>query len=181
MILVIDNFLKDPDAIREVALKQKYLSDKQASKKHGVEVFFPGVRTESVLDIYSEYGKESILVVMNHLNRYMKEGQKYTSTFFQICKEKDNAWIHRDQSAIFAAVLYLTPNAPYNSGTIIYDENKIEVDNIANKYNRLIIYNADSFHKANEYFGKTKKDSRLTQVFFIYDHLNRFTKDEYKS
>ena len=28
-------------------------------------------------------------------------------------------------------------------------------------------YKGDIYHKSNKYFGKTKEDSRLTQVFFI--------------
>jgi hypothetical protein len=181
MILVLDNFLKDPDSIREFALKQKYYTDKQASKKHNVEVTFPGIRSESVMDLYPDYGEDVILTLLEHLKPYMKDGQKFTSTYFQICKEKDKSWIHKDQSALYAAVLYLTPDAPNDAGTTIYDENKNFQDKIANKYNRLIMYNGDMFHKSNEYFGTTKTNSRLTQVFFIYDHLNRFLKDADKS
>jgi hypothetical protein len=41
------------------------------------------------------------------------------------------------------------------------------IDIIGNVFNRLIIYKGDIYHKSNKYFGNTKEDGRLTQVFFI--------------
>ena len=41
------------------------------------------------------------------------------------------------------------------------------IDIIGNVFNRLIIYKGDLYHKSNNYFGNTKEDGRLTQVFFI--------------
>ena len=41
-----------------------------------------------------------------------------------------------------------------------------EVTTIENVYNRCIIYDAHAWHRANNYFGKTKDDSRLSLVFF---------------
>lgn len=180
MILVIDGFLKDPDYARNFALQQEFLTAEQASKKHNVEVRFPGVRTESVLDLHYEYGKDVILTLLERVKDYIGNKEINTSSYFQVCFEKDKAWIHKDDSALFAAVLYLTPNAPYNSGTSLYDEDKQVTDVIANKYNRLVIYSADVFHKADKYFGDNLENGRLTQVFFIYDHLNKFIKNAVK-
>ena len=42
-----------------------------------------------------------------------------------------------------------------------------EVVRVNNVYNTLIIYEGRHFHAANQFFGKTLKDSRLAQVFFI--------------
>lgn len=42
-----------------------------------------------------------------------------------------------------------------------------EVVKVNNVYNTLIIYEGDTLHAANQFFGKTLKDSRLAQVFFI--------------
>lgn len=42
-----------------------------------------------------------------------------------------------------------------------------EVIRVNNVYNTLIIYEGDTLHAANQFFGKTLKDSRLAQVFFI--------------
>ncbi|CAN1487441.1 hypothetical protein MCEKH45_00095 [Methylophilaceae bacterium] len=42
-----------------------------------------------------------------------------------------------------------------------------EVARFSNMYNSLVIYEGDNFHAANDFFGETLNDSRLTQVFFI--------------
>ena len=42
-----------------------------------------------------------------------------------------------------------------------------EIVRVNNVYNTLIIYEGRHFHAANQFFGKTPKDSRLAQVFFI--------------
>lgn len=42
-----------------------------------------------------------------------------------------------------------------------------EIVRVNNVYNTLIIYEGRHFHAANEFFGKTLKDSRLAQVFFV--------------
>ena len=41
-----------------------------------------------------------------------------------------------------------------------------EIVRVNNVYNTLIIYEGRHFHAANQFFGKTLKDSRLAQVFF---------------
>lgn len=42
-----------------------------------------------------------------------------------------------------------------------------EVVRVNNVYNSLIIFEGDMHHCANHFFGKTKQDSRLAQVFFV--------------
>lgn len=42
-----------------------------------------------------------------------------------------------------------------------------EIVRVSNVYNTLVLYEGQHFHAANNFFGKTPKDSRLTQVFFI--------------
>jgi hypothetical protein len=49
-----------------------------------------------------------------------------------------------------------------------YDKSGLEVvDVVGNVYNRLFIFNAKSIHAASEYFGDTKENSRLFQIFFF--------------
>jgi hypothetical protein len=42
-----------------------------------------------------------------------------------------------------------------------------EIVRVNNVYNTLIIYEGRHFHAANNFFGKTLKDARLAQVFFV--------------
>ena len=113
---------------------------------------------------------------------------------FQYTTSRDRSWIHIDGHNNWAGVLYLTPEAPLSSGTTFYKfcdgtmckrdmellENKEEidrcsqdltkwekVDQVGNVFNRLILFNADRFHMSMDYFGDTKQNGRLIQVFFF--------------
>jgi len=113
---------------------------------------------------------------------------------FQYTTSRDRSWIHIDGHNNWAGVLYLTPDAPLSSGTSFYKfydgaackrdmellENKEEidrysqdqtkwekVDQVGNVFNRLILFNADRFHMSMDYFGDTKENGRLIQVFFF--------------
>lgn len=48
-----------------------------------------------------------------------------------------------------------------------YHEMFDEIVRVNNVYNTLILFEGDIHHCANHFFGKTKHDSRLAQVFFI--------------
>lgn len=41
------------------------------------------------------------------------------------------------------------------------------VDNLANVYNRLVLYRGDHFHMSMDYFGQDRYDGRLFQTFFF--------------
>ena len=43
-------------------------------------------------------------------------------------------------------------------------DNKIEVNN---KFNRMVIFPSERIHRAQNYFGKERKDSRLTIITFL--------------
>lgn len=49
----------------------------------------------------------------------------------------------------------------------LYEQLFTPIDNIGNVFNRLAIYKGDIYHKSSKYFGNSKEDGRLTQVFFI--------------
>ena len=90
--------------------------------------------------------------------------------------------------------MYLTPGAPVTAGTGFYrfkngirtegdastfgckevtdkfsqDYTKWElVDQIGNIFNRLVLFNSKQFHASMDYFGTSKEDGRLFQVFFF--------------
>jgi hypothetical protein len=51
--------------------------------------------------------------------------------------------------------------------TKLYKELFTPIDSIGNAFNKLVLYKGDTYHKSSKYFGSTKEDGRLTQVFFI--------------
>ena len=184
--LVIDNFYNNPDSTRNFILTQDFK----------VRGNYPGKRTISFADettrdciekyISSFAGKITRFPIGNSDTNY--------NGSFQYTTSRDRSWFHVDSWNSWAAVLYLTPNAPLNSGTGLYrykdgtrfdtehplrdnkkdmdtasqDVTKWElVDKVGNIFNRLIIFNAHHFHSSMDYFGTTKEDGRLFQVFFF--------------
>ena len=100
---------------------------------------------------------------------------------------KDSLWrVHNDTPNELAAVIYLEPDAPFDTGTSFYrhietgatkmgklltDVDKVdaydrdkweEIDRIGNVYNRCVIFDANRYHCATKYTG-----DRVFQTFFF--------------
>jgi hypothetical protein len=194
-IQIIDNFYEDPDKIRKYALEQNFY------KRDGN---YPGIRSDRLSDINKalfELFVSKIASLYFDINTVKLEYDVITN--FQIIDGKyDKGWIHQDDIGYFsvAGVVYLSPNAPINTGTSIYKpivdkvkqvnfpmdpysvknlnvheyEKQQEVYNsqfektleVGNIYNRLAVYPVTEWHTQSGFFGTTKENSRLTQVFF---------------
>jgi hypothetical protein len=204
--LVIDDFLDNPDKVRQMALAMDY---------EPTNGNYPGYRTKNLYEINPK------------LFNYMS--QKFFSAFFDfnipikwnitVCFQKiyafsndkdapvNDGWIHTDDDRnVLSGVLYLNPDpAPYTGTNIcqpksddfsynkldssyndtkisLYrDNNKLENYNekikefndmftdtiqVSNLYNRLIAFDAQSFHNANSYHF-IGDEPRLTCVFFV--------------
>ena len=178
-ILIIDDFYVNPDRVRSFALSQDF----------NVKGNYPGARTRS---FWTEDVKQAIESYMGWAgkitNTYGAErGEGYCGAF-QIATAQDRTWIHSDPNNMWAAVCYLTPDAPHTGGTGLfrwkatgemkdvdcsnkydgYDYTKWDmVDRIGNKYNRLVIYRGDFYHASLDYFGNNKDNGRLFQTFFF--------------
>lgn len=105
---IIDNFYSDVDAVREFALQQDF----------SVRGNYPGPRTQTFLN-------DSVKEVINNVVSpfygdviYWSEEQ-YTGAY-QYTTSRDRSWIHADQTTKWAAVCYLTPNAPLSAGTGLF-------------------------------------------------------------
>lgn len=157
--LIIDNFLDNPDAVRNSAISLDF-------KTVGN---FPGKRTDRADKNYERYVQEKIERVLN-----IKISEWSLDSFcFQLCLEGEETWVHKDDSE-WAAVLYLTPDAPIESGTGLYKDVDLETENfeldigMGNVYNRIVIYKGTKSHRSIlAGFGNSKETGRLTQVFFF--------------
>lgn len=184
--IVIDNFYNNPLEVRNHILEQEFK----------VRGNYPGQRTVSYASIelrniiqkwiYPFGGKITMFPLEKNETNY--------NGSFQYTTSRDRSWFHVDSWNNWAGVLYMTPNAPLNSGTALYRfkdgtrfdyeqkmrENKelIEnattdftkweiVDKIGNVFNRLVLFNANHFHSSMNYFGHNKETGRLFQVFFF--------------
>jgi len=181
-IWVVDNFYRDPDAIRAFALEQEYEPSGPGKPYIGSRTYkqflFPGLREEfehimgEPITAWESHG-------MNGRFQYNIEGEPL---------------VYHADTQKWAGMLYLTPGAPHESGTMTHalkgtsirhstdpefyrcfrsgsrnlDKTPFEdVDIIGNVYNRLFIFDAGYLHSACAYFGWTPENSRLWQMFFF--------------
>ena len=180
--LIIDNFLDDPDKIRNFLINNKAAFD--------IVGTFPGKRTTPVDNpVYQNMVIEKLNGVLpfkikmrSNLSGYLR-----SSFSFQLCLSHDETnWIHVDPCD-WTGVLYLTPNAPIDSGTLLFKEDvelikklkkgqgdygkgKAEViSSLGNVYNRLVLFRGSEIpHRSNMTgFGDCLENGRLTQVFFF--------------
>jgi hypothetical protein len=184
-VVVRDNFLADPNAVRAFALTLQYRSDSNyfRGQRSTTRYLWPGIREE----FERLLGKP--------VTKWEEHG---ASGVFQFCVGGDQLVYHSDQQQ-WAAVIYLTPNAPPEAGTTLYRSKELKlrkpeeqkgapveltsrrmysgklldrtawetVDVIGNVYNRCVLWDARLVHAASEYFGTNIHDGRLFQIFFF--------------
>jgi hypothetical protein len=199
-VVIVDKFFKDPDKVRNFALHQEFKRDETSN--------YPGLRTDrlSLIDhnLHNEFLKKFFSI---YYDFKFEEVNWIVSAQFQKTENNFNTgWVHSDNdgnaNCKIAGIVYLTPNAPLNSGTSIYKvKNNIlipslnseakhahyfsngnseelknikelereqfeETINVSNVYNRLISFEANEYHAAQNYFGQDN-ESRLILVFFV--------------
>ena len=162
-LIIVDNFLDDPDKVRSIVLGLDF---------DRVQPSVPGVRSHRVggdLQIEVEdklkvaFGCKEIIWDMTQ-----------DTLCFQSCMEGTETWIHVDSQGEnqgeWAAVLYLTPNPVLDSGTGIFESPDHDMNiGIGNVYNRLVAYRGKVLYHRSIVpgFGNTLETSRLTQTFFF--------------
>ena len=178
-IFVMDNFYENPDAVRDFALQQYYFDDEgYLGMRTRKQFFFKGVKER-----FEELMGQKIV-------RWEEEPMNGR---FQTCKAGTPLVYHCDDQR-WAAMIYLTPDAPPEAGTSFYrhKHTKIRhnshpdimscfnqktfvdgtpyelVDTVGNLYNRLVIFDGGLIHAASDYFGWDIASSRLFHMYFFY-------------
>ena len=162
-LIVLDNFLDDPDYIRKRALELNF---------DRYQVSVPGVRSMRLGgDLQREV--EVKLKIAFRCKEIVWDMTQDTLCF-QSCMEGTETWIHKDSQGKdqgeWAAVLYLTPNPVLDSGTGIYESPEHDMNiAVGNVYNRLVAYRGKVLYHRSIVpgFGNTLETSRLTQTFFF--------------
>lgn len=190
-LIVIDNFYENPYETRNYILTQDF---KVRGNYPGQRTI--SYANQHLKDIIQEYvmpfaGKIIDFPMPDDTN---KDNNSIYNGAFQYTTSRDRSWIHMDGFNNWAGVLYMTPNAPLTSGTGFYKfndgtfcekdqiilDNKKETDNfsqdltkweqvdkVGNIFNRLILFDSKRFHMSMDYFGDSKENGRLFQVFFF--------------
>jgi hypothetical protein len=181
-LFVVDDFYKDPDAVRQFALEQYYYDDQgYLGMRTRKQFFFDGIK-ERFEEIIGE--------------RITSWEDQVMNGRFQTCVAGTPLVYHCDDQR-WAAMVYLTPDAPPACGTSFYrhrdtkilhkeqafkqggadlifnqktflDRSPYElVDTVGNVYNRLVIFDGGLIHAASDYFGWDIASSRLFHMYFF--------------
>lgn len=181
-VMIFDNFYSNAMGVREYALSLPF----------NVVGNYPGARTDVM---QGEHNTNAKLMFENILHKKIVFWPNQYNTSFQYTTSTDKTWIHYDAS-MWAAVLYLTPDAPLESGTAIYrhkeskifmvdrnnpvtdynssseDSNNMDkwepIVQVSNIFNRLVLYRGEYYHRSMlPGFGDSKYNGRLFQTFFF--------------
>jgi hypothetical protein len=192
-VTIQDNFLKNPNQIRDYGLTLSFESDKKGQ--------WAGKRSPSLHSVNFELFNLINLKVLSLFYDVENIRSFDADTIFQKASTQYNqSWIHQDNS-ILSYVLYLTPNPNINSGTSIYqikdasnfkkhlhvdkrqdsfvinkeldDKFRLENNNqyvetirIGNVYNRLVVFYGPESHASTTY--DILDDDRLILLGFIH-------------
>ena len=182
-VIIVDNFYKDPHAVRKFALEQDYFDDAgYIGRRTRKQFFIPGTK-EAFEDLlgqpitkWEEHG-------MNGRFQHNWSGEKL------VYHCDDQTW---------AGMIYLSPDAPPECGTTMWRHKKTKihhnsqidwesgqglqvfnqrtfldrtpyepVDVAGNIFNRLVLFSGGNIHSASEYFGDCKENCRLWHMFFF--------------
>jgi predicted O-methyltransferase YrrM len=190
-LIIIDNFYNNPHETRNYILKEEFTVRGNYPGQRTISY-----ANQHLKDIIQEYiapfaGKIIEFPMPDETNMY---NNSIYNGAFQYTTSRDHSWVHIDGFNNWAGVLYMTPNAPLSSGTAFYKfhdgttcekdmvilDNKVDTDNysqdmtkwqvvdrVGNIFNRLILFNSKKFHMSMDYFGDSKENGRLFQVFFF--------------
>jgi hypothetical protein len=122
-VTIIENFYQNPDAVRKFALGQKFTYCKEVPN---IEYVYPGCRTQDLSNLdkalYDKICTKLVSVFHNAEHDVMR--WLITTSFQSVSEEYSQGVIHSDHNTVFAGVLYLTPDAPLDSGTSLFKKNK---------------------------------------------------------
>lgn len=162
-MIVIDNYFKYPDIIRNYAINEvEYNLPKSSDGWRGYRSnqlsFDDDLEREIILKIHDTIEEKT--------NKKILESEIYfhCSPYKVMIEEEDfHTMKWHDDLSDYAGIIYLTPNPPENSGTCIKDAECIE-----NIYNRFVAYPGKMVHGPDHLFGHDVHTTRMTVTLFIW-------------
>ena len=125
----IDNFLQYPEILTEYALSLDYYTSEDHKKNNDPTIpdgNWPGKRSKSLHTL----NEPLFLSLCNKFLNVFYDSSYHNMNWnismnFQLSSpnqygDLNEGWVHQDDKTLYAGVLYLTPNAPLNTGTSIY-------------------------------------------------------------
>ena len=173
-IIVIDNFLSNPDAVRDFILKEEFSHD-ISIKTYANDALKKGIE--------------------EHLSSPITKWDNCHNGRYELTTCNSSWGIKYHDDTVWSGVLFLTPGVSPSSGLGVYqckggiiknyDDIKnykhheyysahkrdiskwTQTDMIGNVYNRLVLFKSNKFISNLEYFGISPGTGRLIQVFYF--------------
>lgn len=168
-VTVVEGFLENPDVVRTFALNQKYQYRKDMKD---VKYVFPGSRTKDISVINKPYYEKICHKIISLFHNEETERMRWliTTSFQSVSATYGRGVIHTDSNTVFAAVLYLSPEAPLNSGTSLFRPNKTFDEE---KYQWFLKENDKRFVEGKKLMDTTYHNmfDEITRVNNVYNTL----------
>lgn len=154
-LIIVDNFLENPDKVREIALSLEFKPNNGN---------YPGKRTEKLHIAYPElfiYLTDKLISVLFNQNDYITLD---SIVQFQLIDKFSNnsddplnkGWIHQDLDCNLVGILYLSKNIDLNCGTNFYNlKDGIIIEDSE--------YDEQNHHKKNLYV-----DENVTEDYGVF-------------
>ena len=191
-IIVINNFYNNAMETRNFILTQEFgVTGNYPGKR---TISYATEQLKAIIQKYVEpFGGKITMFPIPDKND-TESSKKIYNGAFQYTTSRDRSWVHTDKFNNWAGVLFMTPNAPVTAGTAFYrfhdgttceadvkllnnlaevdkfsqDMTKwTKVDEVGNVFNRLVLFDSTQYHMSMDYFGDSKENGRLFQVFFF--------------
>ena len=168
-ITILDDFLDNPDAIRDFALSLEFNSEPSGR--------WPGKRTNCLSSLHPyfyNYINKKILSLFFE-NTYNCK----CSLYFQLIENHTgDGWVHQDPD-IFTYIIYLSPENKIDCGTSLYNlkYNKIHTVNSIEDYNNLSL--RKEYHRLKSLPSHIQKiknqdcESNFNKILNVKDRYNR--------
>lgn len=173
--IIVENAFSEPLFVRDFLLNQHFYTHESFSVP-GINIrndhlipkgSWRGFRTQNLTFIDDNKTKKLTSEIFDKAFENCSIVYECTS-YGHICPEQlvvseQQKW-HRDPQ-LFAGIVYLNESTTSESGTFLnVNGNNIYVEN---KFNRMLIYRGELFHRVGNFFGNCGTNSRLTFTFFI--------------
>ena len=173
-IIVIDNFLSNPDSVRDFTLKETFSHDISV-KTYANDAIKDGIQA--------------------HLSSPITKWDSCHNGRYELTTCMNTRIVKYHDDTVWSGVLFLTPNADPGTGLGMYrckggviknyddiknykhreyysahsqDMSKwTQTDMIGNVYNRLVLFKSNKFVSDLQHFGICKNTGRLIQVFYF--------------
>ena len=191
-IVVVDNFYARPDDVRAFALSLEFQEDKRYYRgKRSKAHLFPYIRERfqqllgvSIKDwISPDNPVNGAFQFCLHDDQtvYHSDSQRWAGVVYltpgapvsagSVFYRSRSTGLRKPATALDAVDMGMPVDQldaiTYGNGNLTCADAWEEVDRVGNVYNRLVLWDARLIHSAGTYFGTSKENARLFQLFFF--------------